>query len=157
MFYKNKLFFFLFLWRLYTQKFNCEILGPRPKLLLLFFFGGILLYFQRSFIVLFIYCSFLLYFFVNFLFLRQCISFCQRRWRWWWWPWHIRGLISTWLFWGPLGHHNLGKVCCRKWRQRKWRHQKWRHITGNHVTGVTSGLWLTSQIAPLFLKTNHKN
>jgi hypothetical protein len=50
------------------------------------------------------------------------------RWqRWWsWWRQHVRGLISTWLFWRPVGHHNLGNVCYRKWRQRKWRDRKWR-------------------------------
>jgi hypothetical protein len=44
--------------------------------------------------------------------------------------------VTTWLFWGPVGHHNLGKVCYRKWRHRKsrqsrdrkWRHRKWRYF-----------------------------
>ena len=50
----------------------------------------------------------------------------RRRWwwwwrRWWWWQRHVRGLISTWLFWGPVGHHNLRKVCYRKWRHWKLR------------------------------------
>jgi hypothetical protein len=40
---------------------------------------------------------------------------------------NVRGLISTWLFWGPVGHHNLGKVCSRMSRHWKWRDQKWRH------------------------------
>jgi hypothetical protein len=52
--------------------------------------------------------------------------------------WHVRGLISTWLFWGPVGHHHLGKLCYRKWlhqkwrhcksRDRRWHHRKWRHF-----------------------------
>ena len=59
------------LWRLCTQKLNCEILSPGPKwfcfvFFCFFLFFAFLLYFQRSFDVLFIYCSFLLFFFVNF-------------------------------------------------------------------------------------------
>jgi hypothetical protein len=42
------------------------------------------------------------------------------------WRQHVRGLISTWLFWGPVGHHNLGKVCYRKWRHRKSHDWTWR-------------------------------
>ena len=109
--------------------------GSKAKIIIIIIIIIIFLhfcYFQRSFIALFINCSFLLYFFVNFLLLRQCISFCQRRW--WWWSRHIRTLISTWL--RPVCHHNLGKVCCRKWRQRKWSDRKsherksrdWRHF-----------------------------
>jgi hypothetical protein len=45
--------------------------------------------------------------------------------RWWWWRSHGRGLITTWLYWGIVGHHHLGKVCYRKWRHRKWCDQKW--------------------------------
>jgi len=57
--------------------------------------------------------------------------------RWWWWWWHVRGLVSTWLFWGPVDHHNLGKVCYRKWRHQKWRHQMWPEVTWPKVTLVT--------------------
>ena len=45
----------------------------------------------------------------------------RRRWWWWWRRRHVRGLISTWLFWGPVGHHNLRKVCYWKWRHWKLR------------------------------------
>jgi hypothetical protein len=63
-------------------------------------------------------------------------------WWWWWWRRHVRGFVSTWLFWRSVDHHNLGHVCYRKWRLRKWRHQKWRErkwpeltLTGSDVTG----------------------
>jgi hypothetical protein len=63
----------------------------------------------------------------------------------------IRGLISTWLFWGPVGHHNLGKVCCRKWRQRKWRHKKWRHFSKNEqlMNKTIKDLWKYSKNAKI--------
>ena len=54
-----------------------------------------------------------------------------QRW-WWWWRHHVRRLIRTWLFWGPVGHHNLGNVCYRKWRDRKWRDRKSRDRKSRH-------------------------
>jgi hypothetical protein len=63
-----------------------------------------------------------------------------------WWLWHVRGLISIWLIWGPVDHHDLGNVCYRKWRHlksrvrkgrqsrdRKWRHRKWRYFMKNPI------------------------
>jgi hypothetical protein len=63
--------------------------------------------------------------------LRRRVFLLLLRWwrRQWWWWWlcrrHVRGLNSTWLYWGPVGHHNLRKLCYQKWRQRKWRDWKW--------------------------------
>ena len=123
------------MWRLYTQKFNCEIMGPRPKLLLLL-------------LLLLFFCIFVIFrdlLSLYSLIVRFCYIFS--------WTFYCcgsvypsvsgdggggRDILGLWsvLDWGPVCHHNLGKVCCRKWRQRTWRHRKshdrklrdWRHF-----------------------------
>jgi hypothetical protein len=108
--------------------------GSKAKIIIIIIIIIIFLhfcYFQRSFIALFINCSFLLYFFVNFLLLRQCISFCQRRW--WWWSRHQENIIFVNFYDLFL---KMMSVIDRKWRQSRnfrscdfrWRHVRWRHF-----------------------------